>query len=96
MFSEIGEQGVHPPVCRCVDHWPTLTPHWHEASHTQSVEVEGQCVRGEIEGFGNLTRSHALRPGLHKQPEHLEAVVLSKCRQGRYGIRFFHISTNIE
>jgi hypothetical protein len=42
------------------------------------------------------TRGHPLGPGLDKQAENIEAIILGECGQRRDDICLFHISTNIE
>jgi hypothetical protein len=43
-----------------------------------------------------LTRRQPIWPSFHKQPEHIEAVVLRKRGKRRNGIDLFHVSTNTE
>ncbi len=45
--------------------------------------MKRQCVGGEAQLFRNLTRCHAFRPGLYKQAENVEAVILCERGQGR-------------
>jgi hypothetical protein len=58
--------------------------------------MKRQRIGREVECFGNLAGRHAFGPGLHKQAEHVEAIVLGERGQGRDGICLFHISTIIE
>ena len=58
--------------------------------------MKRQGVGREAKAFSDLTGSHAFRPGLHKQTEDIETVILGERGQGRDSLRRFHISANIE
>ncbi len=58
--------------------------------------MECQRVRGEVKPFGDLTGSHALRPGSYQQAKDFQAIFLSERGESRNGVRRFHISANIE
>jgi len=53
-------------------------------------------VRREVERARDRTRGHAFGSGLHKQPEHIEPVVLRERRQRRHDLQFLRVSVNIE
>jgi len=80
MLGQIRQECIHPVISRCVDHRPAFTAHCHKTGHPEAVEVKGQRVGSEIEGLGDLSRSHAFRPSPNKQPEHVEPVVLGEGR----------------
>src|SRR5262249_23560569 len=96
VFSEIGEQRVHGLEARGIDHRAAVAANRDQSSPAQTVEMEGERVRREFESVGHLACRHSLRPGLHKQPKHLEAIVLGERGERSDNICFFHISTNIE
>ena len=48
--------------------------------------MKSERVRSEVERIGYAARRHPLRPGLHEQTEHIEAIVLRKSGQGRHGV----------
>ena len=82
VLGQVAEQRVHGLVAGRVDHRASLATHGDEAGVTQAVEMEGQGVGRELEGAGDPSRRHAVRPGLNQQAEHIEAIVLGKGGQG--------------
>ena len=58
--------------------------------------MKSQRIRREIESGRDRTGWQAVGARFDKQPKNIEAIILGKCSQGRDGICFFHISTNIE
>ena len=58
--------------------------------------MKGERIGRELENAGDLACGHSLPPGLHQQPEYVEAIILRQRGKRRDRIRLFHISTNIE
>jgi hypothetical protein len=96
IIREIAKQGIHRFELGRIDHRAAITAHGHEACRTEPVKMKGQRIRREVECGRDRTGRHALRSRFHKQAEHIKAIVLGECGQGRDNICLFHISTIIE
>jgi hypothetical protein len=90
------QQFVHSLESRRVDHGAAFTPHRHETSVTEPVEMEGQGVRREFQGSGDAARKHSLWSGLDEQAKYVQAIFLPNRGQSRNRIDIFHISMIIE
>ena len=86
VVGEIAEERIHGFVPGRVDHGATVAPDRDKARHAQAVKMERQGIRREVERVGDFPRWHPLRPGLHEEPENVEAIILGERRQGGYGI----------
>lgn len=58
--------------------------------------MKREGVRREAELFRDLAGGQSFRPGLYKQAENIEAVILGERGECRDGFYRFHISTNME
>jgi hypothetical protein len=96
IVREIAKQGVHRFELSRVDHGAAIAADGDEASRPQSIKMERQRVRCEVESGCNRTGWHALGSGFHQQAEDIKAIVLGERRQRCDDISFFHISTIIE
>jgi hypothetical protein len=96
VFGEEAKQRVHLFEPRRVDHRAALAAHGNKTRRAKSIKMESQGIRREIESVCDRARWHALLSSLHKQPEHIETIVLRERRQGNNSICLFHISMFVE
>jgi hypothetical protein len=48
--------------------------------------MKGERIGRELENGGDPACGHSVLPGLHQQPEYVEAIVLRECGKRRDGI----------
>jgi hypothetical protein len=96
IFGEIGEQNIHRLEARRVDHRAALAPDRDEPRLSQAIEMKGQRIGGELQGYGHTSSGHASWARFHKEAKDIEPVVLRESGQSRQSFGLFHTSIDIE
>ena len=96
VLGQEAEQFVHRLEPRGIDHRATLATYRDKAREAQSVKMEGERIRREIESRRDGARRHAFRSSLNQKAENIEAVLLRESGQCGQNVLLLHTSTDIE